>query len=272
MQRVPLHAGEKKVFTPAIFSEMQAPPSFTLKTPTRRDREEMQYALHEAGLRRHSDEDIREAMVDELCRLWNCDQQNEEVVRLKAFWRAVDDYNDEAEAYRLEVEAAKEAEEEPPAALAPFSHPDQQQVDELVARLGRSSAMLRRMGTENVRFEKEWPRYAVAHCVIDWTGLEAKPLFEAGILKMDSVLDLQDELAAKFETDGEIAFVELVSASITRFYLNKATEKNSSSGPASSRTPQDSKEAGQASTNGTSPASASSEETPENSSTSKASD
>jgi hypothetical protein len=272
MQRVPLHSGEKKVFKPEIFAEMQAPPSFTLKTPTRRDREEMQYALHEAGLRRHSDEDIREAMIDELCRLWNCDQQNEEVVRLKAFWRAVDDYNDEAEAHRTEVAAAAAADEEPPAELAPFSHPDQQQVDELVARLGRSSALLRRMGTENVRFEKEWPRYAVAHCVIDWTGLETQPRFEAGILKLDSVLDLQDELETKFATEGEVAFIELVSASITRFYLNKATEKNSSSGPASSRTPRDSKEAGQASTNGTSPASASSDETLEGSSTSKATD
>lgn len=272
MQRVPLHSGEKKVFTPEIFAEMQAPPTFTLKTPTRRDREEMQYALHEAGLHRHTDEEIREVMIEELCRLWNCDEQNEDVLRLKAFWRAVDDYNDEAEAHRIEVAAAKEAEEEPPADLAPFSHPDQQQIDELIARLGRSSATLRRMGTDNLRFEKEWPRYAIAHCVLEWSGIEAKARFEGGILKLESVLEMQDELTAKFGPEGDIAYIELVSASIMRFYLNKATEKNSSSGPASSQTPHDSKEAGSASKTGNSPASEPSDETPAASSTSKATD
>lgn len=272
MQRIPLHSGETKIFTPAVLAEMQSPPTFTLKTPTRRDREEMQYALHEAGLRRHSDEDIREVMVEELCRLWSCDEQNEEVLRLKAFWQAIDDYAEEAEAHRVEVEAAKEAGEDGPAELAPFAHPDQQQVDDLIDRIERSSSLLRRIGTDNVRFEKEWPRYAVAHCVLAWTGMETRPRFEAGVLQIESVMELHEELEGNFGAEGKVAFVELVSASIMRFYLNKATEKNLSSGPASSQTPLDSKEPGSASTNGSSLASESSTKTPGASSTSKPTD
>lgn len=262
MQRVPVHADEKKPFTPVSFQEMEAPPAFVLKAPTRRQREEMQYALHEAGLRRHNDDAIREATIEELCRLWECDEGDENVVRLRTFWAAVDDYNEEAEKYLIDVSAAKDAEEEPPAPLADFEHPDQGPVDELVARLTRSSERLRRLATDNVRFSKEFPRYAIAHALRTWTNLNTRPKFEEGVIKVDVVCDLQEEMAERFGEDGEAAFVELAAAAVGRFFLTKATEKNSSSGPASQQTPKGMKEVGPVSANGKSPASASSEEIP----------
>lgn len=262
MQRIPLHAGETQTFVPTVFAEMESPPSFTLKAPTRRHREDMQYALHEARLRRHNDEDMREAMVDELCRLWQCEETDEKVERLRAYWQAIDEYNDEIESHLMEVQAAKDTGQDPPTDLAPFEHPDSGPVEELIAQLARASDLLGRMGTENVRFSKEFPRYAIAHCVIAWTGFETEPRFEAGTLKIDSVVELLDELEARFDEKGELAFIELASAAVGRFYVTKATEKNSASGPASQQTPRASKVTGSASPNGNSPASVSSDATP----------
>ena len=262
MQRVPVHTGEKKVFTPLSFEQLESPPSFTLRAPSRQQREEMQYALHEAGLRRHNDDAIREATIEELCRLWECDETDENVVRLRTFWEAVDEYNDEAEKYLIEVSAARDAEEEAPPPLAAFKHPDQEAVDELIARLARSSPRLRRLATDNVRFSKEFPRYAVAHAVRGWTNLNTLPKFEEGVMQVEVICEVQEELKDRFGENGEAAFVELAAAAVGRFFLTKAAEKNSSSGPASLQPPSDSKEAGSASPNGKSPASDSSEETP----------
>ncbi|MBL9070411.1 MAG: hypothetical protein JNM03_10520 [Sphingopyxis sp.] len=262
MQRVPVHADEKKIFIPVAFSEMEKPPTFTLKTPSRKQREEMQYALHEAGLRRHDDEAIREATVEELCRLWACDGDDENVQRLKRFWDAVDEYNGEAEKYLLEVAAALDAEEDAPAPFPDFAHPDHVIVDELLARLTKSSQRLRSLATDNVRFSKEFPRHAIAHALTGWTELYATPRFEEGIMQFDAVCEMQEELESRFKELGEAAFTELAAAAVNRFFLNKEAEKNSSSGPASQQTPQPTKETGSASTDGKSPVSAPSEETP----------
>ena len=261
-QRVPVHTDEKKVFTPVSLEQLEVPPSFTLRAPSRKQREELQYALHEAGLRRHNDETIREATIEELCRLWECDETDENVVRLRAFWAAVDEHNDDVEKYLMEVSAAKDAEEEPPAPIADFNHPDQGPVDELIARLARSSIRLRRLATDNVKFSKEFPRFAIAHAVRKWTNLNTRPRFEEGVMQVEAVCEMQEELAERFKEDGEAAFVELAAAAVGRYFLTKATEKNSSSGPASSQTPDDSKADGSASLNGKSPVWASSEETP----------
>ena len=262
IQRVPVHADEKKDFTPVAFKELENPPSFTLKTPTRKQREEMQYALHEAGLRRHDDEALREVTVEELCRLWECDEHDENVQRLRRFWSAVDDYNSEAETYLLEVAASHDAGEEAPPPFADFEHPDQGPVDELIARLTRSSTRLRRLGTDNVRFAKEFPRYAIAHALRRWTGLDTKPRYEEGVVQVEVVCELQDEMVEKHGDAGDMAYTELAAAAVARFFLTKATEKNLSSGPVSQRTPSDSKETSSASPNGNSLASESSTATP----------
>lgn len=262
MQRIPLHTEEKLVFTPVAFAEMEKPPTFTLKTPSRRQREEMQYAIHEAGLRRHDDETIREATIEELCRLWNCDEEGENVVRFKQFWQAVDEYNDGAEQFLIEAAAAVEAGEEAPPKFPPFEYADQPAIDELMERLAQSSDRLRRLTTQNVRFAKEFPRYVLAHALSGWTELETAPRFEGGVMSLDAVCDLQEELDERFGALGDTAFIELSGQAINRFFLTKGAEKNSASGLASQQTPPDSKGTGSASKSGNSPASVSSDETP----------
>lgn len=262
MQRIPVRPGEKKIFTPVALSEMEKPPTFTLKAPTRAQREEMEFSLHEAGLRRHDDEAMREATIEELCRLWECNEKDENVERLRSYWQAIDDYNDEAEKYLMEFAAAKDAGEETPPPLADFEHPDREAVEELSARLVRSSTRLRRMATDNARFDRQFPRYVIAHALTGWTELDALPRFEEGVMQIDAVCEVQDELKERFGDLGDAAYTELAGAAVSRFYLSKEAEKNSSSGPASQQTPQATKATGSDETSGQSPVSATSEETP----------
>lgn len=262
MQRIPLHAKEVQIFKPDSLADQKTIPAFTLKAPTRREREDMMYAIRQDGLRRYSQEEMREAMIEELCRLWECDKDDANVAKLRAYWQAADDYAEEAEALALEAEAARDAGEDAPAELAPFEHPETAAVAELLDRLDDLSPRLRRMAISNEKFARSLPRYAVAHCLTGWEGLETQPRFENEVLKIDVVHDLEGELEDQFGDMGKVAVNELAAAAIGRFFMSKAAEKNSSSGPASQQTPLDTKATGSGKTAGQSQASGTSTETP----------
>lgn len=262
MQRIPLHAKEVKIFKPDCLKGEADIPAFTLKAPTRQHREDMIYALHEAGFRRHDVDAHREATIEELCRLWECDKEDESVSRLKRYWEAVDEHSDARDEHNAEVAAAVDAGEEPPAPLPPFSYDDQPAIDELLERLDRGSKRLRRMQTDNARYGNAFPRYAIAHCVVGWTGMETQPRFEDELLTLDSVFELEEEFETRFPEHGTLAMEELAAAAIARLFLSKEAEKNLESGPASQRTPSATKRISSASPNGNSQASEPSPETP----------
>ncbi len=264
MQRIPAHAEETKTFTPAALLNEKAPPKFVLKAVSRREREAMQYAMAEEGLVQFNDERMREVAIEEFCRLWKCDPQDEKIERIRTYWQALDEYVDQARANRLEIEEATAAGDDPPPPLGDFSHPDEKEIDGLMERLDEASPTVRKMRVSNVRFQRELSRFAVAHAVTDWTGLPTPPQFEAGLLSLESVVALSEELAEQFGKEkGGIAFLELSMEAIRRIYLDKDAEKNSSSPAPSQPTPQATKEPGSAETNGSSPASASSDATPD---------
>lgn len=262
MQRIPLDSGETMTFIPAALSHVDAPPSFSLKAPTRRERERMEYALLEEGLRHHSEEDMRDTTVEELCRLWGVERDDENVQRVLNYWKALDDYIEEANGLRVEAEAARDAGEDPPAELAPFDHPDREAVNALLQDLSGASETLRRMSVDEIRWNKEFPRFAIAHCVKRWTGLEKKPRLHAGVIEIDSVCEMQDEIVVKYGDAGRTALAQLTAAVTRRFYLDRSAEKNSKSPAPSAPTPPATKETGSGSTDGKSQASDSSPETP----------
>jgi|GEM_PF-1911995 hypothetical protein len=266
-QRVPVDASETDTFTPDILKDLPNAPTFTLKATTWRQREAMEYAIEAAGLRRYHDEEVREITVEELCRLWQCDEQSEMIRRVKAYWEAIDDAVEEASNHALETEAAKEAGEEPPEPLPPFEHPDAEEMGDLMRRLTEASERIRKMGVANLRYRREIPRYNIAHALLGWTGLKTVPSFEAGVISIDSVMDLRKELMETFGAEvGAVAFDQVAIRSLKRIYLLPDTEKNSESPAPSASTPAPTKENGQASTNGKSPESEPSGETPESSS------
>ncbi len=262
MQRIPLHAKEVKVFKPECLHDQPEIPAFTLRAPTRQQREDMVYALREAGLRKHSDEAIREASIEELCRLWECDEHHEDIQKVRAYWQAVTEHAEEAANRLIEAENAKDAGEEAPPELAPFEHPDSAAIEELLERLDRRSERLRRMDTDNAKFSRAFPRYAIAHCVTGWTGMQAQPRFEDELLTLESVFEIEEELESRFGDLGSLAVAQLAGAAIGRLFLTKESEKNSASGPVSQQTPPSTKGTGSVSANGKSPASETSTETP----------
>lgn len=262
MQRIPLDGGETMTFTPAALSHAEAPPSFVLKAPTRRDRERMEYALLEEGLRHHSEEDMRDTTIEELCRLWGVTREDEQVQRVLGYWKALDDYIEEVKSIAMEAEAARDAGEEAPPELAPFDHPEREAVNQLLQDLAEASEVLRRMSVDEIRWNKEFPRFAIAHCVKRWTGLSKNPRLHAGVVEIDSVCDMQDEMVEKFGDAGRAALNELAATAMRRFYLDRSAEKNSKSPAPSAPTPQATKEIGSDSEAGTFQESEPSSETP----------
>ena len=263
MQRVPVDSAETKDFTPPALLDHGAPVSFVLKTVTRRQREAMEYAMAEEGLTRFDDEAMRELTIDELCRLWRVNSDHEDVRRIKEYWSTLDDYFDDVAARQLEIEAATDAGEDVPDPLPPFEHPDAAHFHELMQRLTETSEPIRKAGVANLRHRREFPRFTVAHTVTGWDGLDLTPTFNGGVLTIDCVVELQAALNEKFGKElGEAAYAQLSMETLTRIYLNKAAEKNSRSPAQSPQTQAPTKTAGQASTNGKSPASEPSDETP----------
>lgn len=264
IQRIPIHADEDLVFTPLILKDQPDAPTFTLKTVTRLGREEMEYALVAAGLVQHSIEDIRMAYVDELCRLWGYAPDHADIERVKDYWQASDDDAEQRALYETERRAAVEAGEEPPAPLAPYTHPDSEHFDELFARVHDSSPRMRQIRVDNSKWSRTFPRIAIQHCLKGWDGIQTpfncwdkRPL-------LDTIVEMEAELVERWGVSGATAYAELSIAAIQRYYLDRSAEKNSKSPAPSPQTPAAMKEAGQAKRRGKSPASEPSEPTPDN--------
>lgn len=181
--------------------------------------------------------------------------------QITAYWSALDDYRDERDNRRAELDAAKDSGGDAPADIAPFEHPETAAIADLIDRLYRRSERLRRMDTDNAKYQGALPRYAIAHCVTGWTGLETPPRFEDELLTVGSVYDLEEELEDRFGTIGKAAVAELATAAIGRLFLSKEAEKNSESGPASQQTPGATKATVSGKPNGASPESETSPET-----------
>jgi hypothetical protein len=272
MQRIPTHAAEVKIFTPDSLKDLPDAPTFTLKATSWREREDMEYQISEDGLARYSDGEVREIMVDELCRLWQRERTDPMVERVKAYWKAIDDHLEEVSNRQLEAQAAEDAGEDPPPEVAPFEHPDSAEINELLQRLTRASQTIREVGVSNMKYRRNYPRYTISFGVSKWSGLDTQPQYEGGVITLDAVVDMEAELKQKFGKEkGEEAYAELAIETLKRIYLVPDTEKNSNSPAQSQPTQAGSKENGQASPNGKSPESGSSDETLESSSTPAAS-
>lgn len=262
-QRIPVDVTETKNAKPAALQNTKEPPAFQLKTVDRRQREAMEYAMAEEGLSRVDDEGMRELTIVEVCRLWQCKEDDEKVQRIKGYWSALDDYVEDVSLHQSEIEASALAEEEPPEALPPFEHPDADHFHELMIRLAETSDPIRKAGVANLRYRREFPRFTIAHAVTGWAGLDIEPVFDGGVLDINCVVAMQQELVEKFGKEaGETAYLELSMETLKRIYLNKVTEKNSKSPAPLPWTPEALKGNGQDEISGKSPASESSDEIP----------
>lgn len=258
VQDIPFDKTETRTFIPDALKDVDNPPVFILKACTRRERSMVERLTIEENLRRYSDADFRAEQLRALDTLYAGDGAviSDASNRLKAFWEDMDGFVEEHE------EAQKlEANYEWPA----FEHPDQSHVDTLIKAITGAWRPLREMAACNYRFEQEQPLIIASVAIESWSGLDIKPVKTAGSFSIDLLADVKDALIGTYgDVMGLTAWLQLTNACIDRLYLNKVTEKNSVSPPPSTPPPAVSTGDGSASatTDGKSPASASSTKTP----------
>lgn len=249
-QEIPVEASETLDFIPDCFAALDAPPKFTLRAPTTREKRVKDRLINEEVVERHSTEALRAEMLAGLKLLWAAEDYERLAPILEAYWQACDDYELQARAnpdlewqYDAEIERACE------------------QLEKDVARLHKPFA---RMRADNAEFAEVAMLATVAAVVKGWTGLALEPKRERGYLTVDSVHELRGALI-KLDTEHGVtpgtAWAQLLVACSRRMFLDEETEKNSAS-PSPSEPPPPNSKTG-ASRNGKSPASASSTETPE---------
>lgn len=228
-QKIPLDATSVLPFTPPVLAETENPLVFILKHCTRRDREQLQDLLVEAGISFHGQDRIRDEVRTALRELWSPDAAEQELPRIEAYWDAADEY--EREIKEAKDDAAREQ-------IPPFEHPDMKHIAELEDRIRSAWAPLRRLAADNVRFNREQPRHLLR---VALSGVEGKPDLlrrEYGVVTEDSIRDLQDWLETDYGADvGQAAFVQLYAAALPRIFMLEGTEKNSKSPSPSTQTP-----------------------------------
>lgn len=245
---IPLEAGDTLAFTPPCLADLPDPPVFTLRAFNSRDQRQYRRMVREAGISRHSDEEIRDCTRRELKRLWSEEYYARHIEMLEEFWTKTDDWAAQRKhdpELKFEFDQAKLAE-----------------IDEVSDQLFRASPELRRMFADNAEANEMSPKLAVAVIVKDFANLDAKKGIEAGYLNeagVDAISAALSEAEKEAEAPKGAAFVQLIGACVDRMKLSADTAKNSAS-PSPSGSDQKSSENGKAAASGKSRKSAPSTE------------
>lgn len=248
-QDIPLEASETLVFSPDAFAAVDNPPTFTLRTPTTRDKRFQRRLLNEEGAAQHSREDMRAEMLRGLKELWGEEQFNDHAPKLEEFWRYSDDFAQQSKDdpdLAWEMDAALEA-----ACM---------QLENDVAQAWRPLAIMK---ADNAWAAEANALALVAVSVKSWAGLDVPIALERGYLSVDTAAKVRDALLKLSVKTGlkepGAAWSQLFIAALKRMYLDADTEGNSDAASPSATPPASSKTRR---ANGKSPKSASSTKTP----------
>lgn len=252
-QDIPFEASQSLAFTPASLAHVDGAPSFTLRTPTWREKEFRMRLLRENSIIQHSDEAIRKEAIAGLKAGWTEEQAAEYLPQLQAFWEARDQF-----------EMARRADDE---AVWEYSPEDEQRVMVLLDAVEQIHPPLARMAADNEQFARLQPIIYLAIVVTGWTGLDVKRRLDRGYLSIDTAMEIVEALF-RFEKDNQaahglnpgVAYAELYVALLNRFHLSEEEAKNSESPSQSTESPELSNTTSAAS-NGKSPARARSRKT-----------
>lgn len=252
-QDIPVEASEELVFIPASLREKlgDAAPTFTLRAATTRDKRYHRRLQIEAGLAYHSNEDLRTELLAGLAELWSPDAVAEHTPVIKAYWEAADDF-----ALQAKDDPALTFEYDPEIVAA---------IADLSKQVVRAWPRYREMIADNVEFDDLMTVLMVAAYVKTWTGIDPAPRRAGGYLTAESAEALRDAVHALEKCHGipeGAAWMDLFVACSRRLRLDEDEAKNSESPSPSETTPAASSETKASEQDGTSPASASSTETP----------
>lgn len=254
MTRFPHEAGVIE-FIPDSLTNLPDPPKFLIRTASPRDRQRVNRLVYEEGLQQHSVAAMREEVLRGLKANWSEDIFAEQEGRIRGFWDALDQYQEEAKGIA-----------DPP----PFEHPDRKAMDDLIDEVRKNWRPLRVIIADIAAFNTAFPSVVSSVLIKGWRNLDTPYRREQDVVPMETMLAVSEALdvietehRGKVDGVGEsgLAFAQLTAKCAGMMYLTEDEEKNSESPSPSSAAPRTSKKDGKAMEDGSS-AEKSSTETP----------
>lgn len=250
-QDIPLEASEVLAFTPASLAKFDGAPVFRLRASTARDKRFHRRLLLEHGIRYHDRDTIRAEVIKGLEQLWDADAFAEHSPVIKALWDARDDYE-------LQLK-------DDPSLEWSYDSQIEDAVDELVRKVSQEWKPLRVMIADNADYGAMSGALIVAVTVQTFAGLPVKALKDRGYTTVETAEAIETALSDLEKQHGVpegTAWAELIVACSQRMYLTEDERGNSASQSPSPTAPAPLSEMTTSETDGTSPASESSTETP----------
>ena len=237
-----------EAFTPACMAEIEGAPSFTFRHATVLDKHRYPNLVIEAGLRHHSKEAVRDAIVAQLRAEYDSEGLEQNITKLTAYWAAVDEHQSAMQAHDaivaqiLDAHEGDEAPELPPAPELDFPEDDRAALDAMVDQICEESAPVRKMLAQNHWHSVMMPRLLLRMFLAS-TTLPVK-LKKAGTVlteeSVEAVYDALGEFAAAHGVSAEVAVAEIEVQAFMSFRLTGDEEKNSSSPRSGSSAPKSS--------------------------------
>lgn len=247
----PYEKDDIEVFVPQSLQSLENPPTFHLRPGTGREKKHFRRLAVEEGLRNHGNDRIRQELLNGLKAFSTESEYFEWEPRIKALWDAGDQYNEEHK-------------ETPVEDLPPFTHPDQDVVEKVLAAVKRDWRPLRVMAADNIAFTESLPCLTGSLIIVKYENVDVPVRKDGKYLSIDcveAIADWLEEFAEENNIEGSPAS-ELDIACLLKMNFTKAQEKNSAS-PSPSPKDQKNLKSGEESTDGKSKASASSKKTRE---------
>lgn len=265
-------------YVPDSLKGLEGAPKFTLRYGTRRDKHTYKAEIAGRGLVSYSDDEIREAMLDEMRRLsGNSDETKARMIdTAQRFWAANRALEIEVKLWRDDCIALRN--EDPEAELPPLPQidfdPDEQAwIVGIMQTVQANSTVIRNMNKANSRRNFIASEVALSLILLGVEGFELERDAD-GLIETSNLAALEQWLGDRAEELGiepiraDDPYAELRDMAFMAFHLPKETEKNFVSLlPAISDPNGSAPEA--ADENSTSPMLEKSKETPSTSSTTK---
>lgn len=253
-QDIPFEASETLDFTPDCLKDIEGAPVFTLRAATSREKRFHARLTREEGVTFHSDIAIRREIEAGLKAMWEDGDFEKFMPLIRQYWDDQDQF----------VAQLKED----PDLKWEYDEITEKAVLELMEKVAKNWAPLRRMRADNADFGDMIIPLLCAVVVKSWKGLDTRRHLDRGYLTFEAaeaVLADLEKFASKNGISENTATTELFLAMSRRMNLIEEEEKNSESPSPSETVPPASSEMNTSEKDGTSPAPAPSSETPENS-------
>ena len=244
-QDIPVEASETLAFTPPSLEDHDPKPVFMLRAVTSRDKR-FYRKLMRSETSAHGIDAFRREFITGLQALSDEVSFAKYEPRIRALWERQDEFELQRKD-DLDLKWDFDADEE---AL----------LTTLLSEVEAEWRPIKRMKAENADFQEMLAPITIATVVKSWSGFDVRRELSGGYLSLDCAVSLFERL----EEQNPLAASELFVAATRRMNLDKDEEKNSESPSPSEMTPPASNPTTTSpETDGTSPASASSSETPE---------